>query len=130
MTTPTDTTADEYIELDSAPWSGYDNRVESHGEPWDTFIATLDADSGGSCVRCDAGIGSNLHDEWTDEGHRWGCTWKYMALILVDGVVQTICEPCATVVLPPFEDDTACDICNLAPCDCDGIYDRWKERGL
>lgn len=29
---------------------------------------------------------------------------------------------------PEPDEDTSCGICNLPVCDCDGIYDRWKDR--
>lgn len=28
------------------------------------------------------------------------------------------------------EDEDPCSICGFTPCDCDHIYDSWKERDL
>lgn len=95
-------TITEYLELDTAPFSGYDS-METYGEPWDTFIKSeVDVDGNG-CSRCENGCGGDIYDTFPDEGHRMAFRWRYMALIVVDGTIQIICEDCATALLPPIE---------------------------
>lgn len=89
------------VDLDSAPWHGPYGTVEKYGEPFDAFIDELDVDSGGTCVRCDAGIGSSTYDDFTDEGHRMGARWTWMTIVANEaGVVWTVCEDCSMAFAP------------------------------
>jgi hypothetical protein len=107
----------EFIELDSAPWYGYD-QIEKHGDPWDAYIGTIDVDGTG-CSCCENGCGGDLYDDFTDDGHRMAMRWHYMALIVVEGTVQPICEDCADAILPdipPTDINRDCGHC-LRPED-------------
>ncbi len=89
-----------HVDLDSDPHYGYDS-VEKFGEPFDAYIkANVDADSGGTCAVCETGIGSNLHDDFTDDGHRFQAIWKWMTLVVIDGQVITLCEECSMPLDP------------------------------
>lgn len=88
------------VDLETDPHFGYDE-VESFGEPFDKVIATLDADSGLPCSRCDAHTGSALHDDFPDDGHRMVARWTWMTLVADEaGQVWALCEDCSTALAP------------------------------
>lgn len=117
-----------HVDLESDPHYGYDS-VEKFGEPFDAYIeANIDADSGGTCVMCDTGIGSSLHDDFTDDGHRFRAVWTWMTLVVIDGKVLTLCEGCSM----PLDPDTDLHVPDNSCCEDqeDVVYQAWKERDL
>lgn len=81
------------IDLDSSPYYGYDS-VEKFGEPFDTYIATLDVE-GTSCKHCGDAVAGYTYDTWPDEGHRMAAGWRFMTLVTDEEHVWPLCEACS-----------------------------------
>lgn len=88
-----------FVDLDASPYFGYD-QAEKFGEPFDAFIATLDAEGTG-CKCCGTGVGSYTYDTWPDEGHRMAAGWHWLTLVADEqNNVWPLCETCSMALSP------------------------------